>query len=949
MRNHSWLCLAALGSVFMMVGSLSVGAADTSWRDAVYQTTLKNQFIEAKFQAGFLYQLTRQEDAAPFLSISPASLPAEQPVFGPHSLNLDQCRISQQSADEAITTMISAPDGSIWQLHWSLDGQGDLILRTSAQTAKPVDQMRMIFPGCDIQRHTLVAICAYGVARPYKAPWQDTFNNVSTADYSRSFNHPLVALFEGDKPGGWFVEGREPRIGPANLGIQGRGNSADLYFVRGYAVEPTKNPELFEIRFRTYSQIWADAVDPYLEWMEKTAGYVPIDKGGHHPAWVQDIKLQSYFRVGELEPLDMLAQRFDPRTVLVGRNVGHRKFRMDYHYPNYEFSDSAKQWIRHARELGFHVGAHFNTSGVGKTQPELVKRFRKGFLVTGKDEKGNETYFGVDGPTRHYYCSPALKEWRDYFIEQIKEAVEAGIDLIYLDESMAPSGAYVVDSMTGVQGTIALMEEIKKAYPGVAIETEQFNTMSAFRSDFALSQMPLGHPLSGYLFSKFIKIVPEGLMGTPTDTEYAEAFFHWAFMLPSAQILQTQSWLDIDQAYFDYRLQPDPRLPYDRPISYQNHFTHGVIPLYGDRETIRYFGLRGKNNLTAYFEKQGSKRGLILYETDKPPRWIVARYTNLTEWNGPGGIQNWLLYNGDKLMALNPQKSYGFSDAVIMPPDRFHIAAIPDDFKLHFIEYLDYAKECHQGQEVGQDDSYFKVRFHANGRLSVYVPGDYLLFINGQPIAVDPQSHLAAVTVAADAAALDKQEKLNAPLVKGVDQMVTAAAFREENDPSGKTTYTVLQAFRQNDTPLSGKWSQLPWQVPPKQRSWHLKQHQLYEATADGPALMIRDGDGFFNHVTGRGIIIGRFPNAEKIRMEGGYHIREDSFEGAIAGKVWINGKEVLRIPGSDKRPFELQHFDVDITEFAGQYAMVEFGVEGVIRGNVADWITPQFIAENGK
>ena len=162
-------------------------------------------------------------------------------------------------------------------------------------------------------------------------------------------------------------------------------------------------------------------------------------------------------------------------------------------------------------------------------------------------------------------------------------------------------------------------------------------------------------------------------------------------------------------------------------------------------------------------------------------------------------------------------------------------------------------------------------------------------------------------------------------------------------------SYSMLLAFCKKNIELVGSWVNLPWQVPPKQRKWHIRQHQLYETTADGPALMMRNGTGFYNHVTGRGIIIGRFPEADTIRMEGGYRIRNESLSGRIQGKVWINGKQVLLIEGSDKRPFEVQTFNIDISEFAGQYAMIEFGIEGEIRANVADWISPQFIVKSKK
>jgi len=925
-------------------------SASQSWRREEYRTSLANKYMEAEFQAGFLYKLTDITKGNLLVSNSPEGLAAALPVFGEYEVDLDQCTVAQELSKNAIVTTVIAQDGTALKLRWSLENSGDLILNMSADTAKPVDQFRMIIAGCDISRHTLVTIGNYGVGHPYKGPWQGSFGNIYKTSCSQSFVQPLVALFEGNDPGGWFIEGRDPKVGPANLGAQGRGNTAELIFVRGFPLTSTANPRMYEIRIRISQEHWADAVDPYIEWMGEDAGFVPLDQDGHHPPWVKDIELQSYVRVGDFTMLDALAKRVDPRKVLIGREVGYRKYRMDYNYPNYEYSEHAKKWIRHARELGFHVGAHFNSALVCEVQPDLVERFREGFLVTGVDENGYDIYQGIGSPpTRHYACSLAMKDWREYLTAQMKEAVDAGIDVVYLDGTMSPNGKYVVDDMTGVQGLFAIMELIKETYPGVAIETEQFNNYTAYQSDFALSQMPLGHPLSGYIFSRFIKIVPESVMTAPSDKEYIEAFAHWAHMTPSVQIGRRESWFEIDDAYITYGLTPDPRMPYDRPVSYQNHYTPGVIPIYDDSEKLRYSGLKGKDGVTAYFEKAGNKRGMVLYVPGKDPRWLGARINGISQWTGAGAIRDWLIYNEDRIMGLEPQRSYCFDESVKLPQDRFHVTGIPDDFVLHYIGYLDDAKASYEGQEIGNDDAYFKLRFNGNGRLRLYVPDEYLLFINGQPIAVDPKTSTASAIISTSEVSRERKSALKSEWGDGVGQRVTAAAFREVNERLEEVSYSMLLALRKDDTPLDGLWTELDWQIPPKQRTFHLVQHHLHEVTADGPALMLRKGTGFYSHVTGRGIIIGRFPEADVIRVEGAYRLRNDSNSGSVRAKLWINGKQVLTLPGSEKRPFEIQPFDVDISEFAGKYAMLEFGIEGEIRANVADWISPQFIVVGKK
>ena len=54
---------------------------------------------------------------------------------------------------------------------------------------------------------------------------------------------------------------------------------------------------------------------------------------------------------------------------------------MDFGYPDYTLDKTAIKWIQRARQLGFHVGVHFNTAGISKDRPELLERFKEGLLV----------------------------------------------------------------------------------------------------------------------------------------------------------------------------------------------------------------------------------------------------------------------------------------------------------------------------------------------------------------------------------------------------------------------------------------------------------------------------------------------------------------------------------------------------------------------------------------
>src|SRR5439155_16158369 len=182
-----------------------------------------------------------------------------------------------------------------WELRWQTGPHsGDLVLQTSARCPKPVDEIRILFFGCDISLHSLVWVDVNGVGRPIHAPWNDsTIGDPQGAGSPMGYMHPLVALFQGDSSG-FFIEGREPRIGPACVMMRGTGQSANIGMARKFPLL-TDSPQMYEIRLRTYQHHWEDAVEPFVRWMQDT-GYVPLEKKS--PAWVREIKNQAYVAVG---------------------------------------------------------------------------------------------------------------------------------------------------------------------------------------------------------------------------------------------------------------------------------------------------------------------------------------------------------------------------------------------------------------------------------------------------------------------------------------------------------------------------------------------------------------------------------------------------------------------------------------------------------------------------
>ena len=906
----------------VLLSSIPLKSFAESWRDAAHRGTLTNDAIEAHFQAGYVTSLVDRRTGQSLAAIDPADLPSHMLIFDQSPTDLDTASVRTRATGTEMMTTYRFPDGTGLRIDWYIEeGAGDLVLRVKSRTAGPVEVFRYTFFGCDIEDHALVWIHGYGTAEAMNAPWE----GIQLGDPQRdgppgSFCQPMVALFEGEGSG-WFLEGRDPRVGPAYLLLKGTGNAANAGMVRRFPIG-VQNPELVEVRIRTYEDHWQDAVDPYVEWLETGAGFLAIDKLPPQQAWVQDLRSQSYITVGDYDAVEELATRVDPAKTYIGRQAEHRDHAFDIAYPDYRLTESAKKWMRRVRELGFHVGVHFNSNAIGTEFPDLIERFRPGFDVTGKDEDGNDTYQSLY-QGRLIRCSPAYKPWRDYLIEQMRDAVEAGVDVIYLDESMAATGKYIVDGVNGVDGMMALMRETLEAYPHVAVQTEQFNALTAKYGKLALSQMPLGHPLSAYIFRRYVKVVPEGVMYSPTSAQLMDAFDVWGGMLPGANPGGEESWLQISRAVQSFDLVQDTRLPRMPVKKFEHHYTGGLVPVMEGpvpAEGIKLAGFRGRDGITAYLEKHPTRRGLVVYEGDKEPRWFGTRHYGIRRWKGPGVpsyygfrqyMRDWICYDDDSLIGLDPAVTYRFDESVERSPTRFHVTRVPDDFAGY-----DNMERRIAPYEVGKDDSFFRLVFAGHGEMSMHVPDEYDVYLDGERVEVNRETRTATVTVSAE---LPKSGNLGYFIALRPD-----GAPAEEADTVRPST---LLAFRRSDMELAGPWTRLPWQ-----------------RAKDTSKIASPSGTEFSMNVGAYAIFIGKFPAVKGLRLQGSYTVGSTTGPPGD-GVVLLNGKQVLRIPTGDY-PYPVTEFDADISSYAGRYVLMEALSDNGVRAATASWLDARIVAE---
>ena len=182
MKNTRKFGVLCLSLVCLLIGCNSVFA--DSWRDVSQQAVLKNKAIEAKFQAGILYELKNRKTGKTFISIDPVKLSAKLPVFGASyggiiNVDLDSCTIKQKVKSDSVVSQILAPDSTEVTLSWKIEpGSGDLVLQLLGRTPEPASQIRFTFFGCNLDGNNAVAIDGYGVGHTFNSPWKDKFGRI---------------------------------------------------------------------------------------------------------------------------------------------------------------------------------------------------------------------------------------------------------------------------------------------------------------------------------------------------------------------------------------------------------------------------------------------------------------------------------------------------------------------------------------------------------------------------------------------------------------------------------------------------------------------------------------------------------------------------------------------------------------------------------------------------
>jgi hypothetical protein len=608
-----------------------------SWAAEEMQSVLTTPSLEMTLQGGLPVRVVNTLSKTDLLTV-PLDSPLSVELLVGQPVQLDQVDvqlIGDAEDDSVVRYRWALPGGDRVTFKWYIKEE-DIVCEMAAETTRPIETIQLQLPRCDLRKHKMVWVTNFGISKAIEAPYAaKPDKGLSGYFHSIHYIQPLISLFEGEASG-FVIDGRFKELAGGGINFVGHGQSMDVAYYRTY-LEPTTTLRLYPVHFRGYEGNWRRGVDPYVKWMEEGLGFVPLAK--KRPQWIRGIRGQAYCQPWPVVPwstkapggpfsgldwLERIAKHVEPSQFLVGKISEYRprpESGFDHNYPYYRPDAYAEKFFRRADAMGYRTAFHVNAFGIDLDNTNLIERFRPGLRQTGTDQEGKPVYWGHNFPNNYgqvnfAWCSLAYKPFREFLIEQIKPMIDAGADVVYLDESHTPLGRFEVDGVTAIEGVQLLEKEIIEAYPDVAIMTEQFNLLNARHAGFALvtGEEP-DHPLGMYIFGHYVKFTDWADYIRSRNSKGVERFMRTGYMLPGGRYEPDR--LAIAGAFQKYQLDPAPMLEVDGETRLFGFRGKDVIPSYVTAYSEK------RPDVTAYYEKRGTAYGLAVYSSDNAEKeWI---------------------------------------------------------------------------------------------------------------------------------------------------------------------------------------------------------------------------------------------------------------------------------------------------------------------------------------
>jgi hypothetical protein len=515
-----------------------------------HRISVETSTLSAVIEQGFLTSLKSKAGGDEFLR--PYDLnrgPALQLLYrGGETAPLDPSHFGRISC-----LQLSPRQAQVVFHSWDGDGllavsadpaSGDLILEPSAYSSRPgVRACRWNLPGLrqDLQ---LIAPFFQGV----KLKLDDPLIRDSRWNWPMEWEAGL-ALLQG-QAGGFWIHTQDDRYRYKALQV---GAEADAHCLAldSEAYGPLDDNLAaggLQWRINTYQGDWQLPAARYRDWLWR-AYHLEAEERKRRD-WIRNISMAVSWCPGEIEVLEALARRVDPRRVLL-HFPDWRSDQYDESYPTYVASESARQFIARAQEMGFHIMPHFNAVDMDPSHPAYAQ-FRDFQCrdLEGKQLRGWSWYRGRGWGVPESNLArlqhrdkkvmvkihPGLSMWRCLLGENILKAVQQlSLDTVFTDVTLCSWNLHncLVEGLTPTEGMKRLIEHVASLGDGLVVGGEGLNEITMQGLSFAQAHLfqswqhsieglerTGGCPLNDFLFGQLCRTIGySGLSGRTPDEE----------------------------------------------------------------------------------------------------------------------------------------------------------------------------------------------------------------------------------------------------------------------------------------------------------------------------------------------------------------------------------------------------------------------------------------------